>query len=75
MKGTEFMLKIKVQLNNNRGSFAIDALAQTFQGDWDSRSSTESGGIITNVDDDARGWVEEVLEGDDNVESYTIAEQ
>jgi len=39
-------LWVKVELVNNRGSFSVDALAQTFNGDWDSRSSTDNGGII-----------------------------
>jgi hypothetical protein len=66
------MLSIAIEFVNNRGSFPLDALAQTFRGDWDSRSSTEDSGIITNVADDAEEWVKEILAGDDNVASYTI---
>lgn len=69
------MLKISISFHNNRGSFAIDAIATTIGGDWDSRSSTDTFGIITNVDEDNREYAEEILDNDDNVESYTISTQ
>lgn len=69
------MLKIKVEFNSNQGSFALDAIAQTIGGDWSEKSSTDTSGIITNVDADAEQWVKEVLEEDDNVVSYTISAQ
>lgn len=68
------MLTIKISFNDNTGSFALDAIAQTVGGDWDSCSSTNSSGIVTNVDEGNREFVEEILEADDNVESYTIIE-
>ena len=71
------MLKIKVRFigNANQGSFAIDAIATTLGGNWTSRSSTDSSGILTDVDPGTREWVEEILGNDERVESYAITEE
>ncbi len=70
-------MKIKISFygSANQGSFALDAIATTIQGDWDSRSSTDSSGIITDVDPEIEEWVKEVLDDDDNVEFYEISEE
>lgn len=70
-------MKIKIRFygSANQGNFALDAIATTIQGDWDSRSSTDSSGIITDVDPEIEEWVKEVLDDDDNVEFYEISEE
>ena len=67
-------MNIKINFVNdaNRGSFAIDALAQTLGGNWSEKSSTNNGGIITDVDADNQDWTEKVLKSDVRVDSYTI---
>jgi hypothetical protein len=51
----------------NQGSFAIDAIAATVQGDW--TSSTDNSAIITVTDDNAE-YLKELLDQDEKVESY-----
>ena len=51
------MLKVKVEFTSNQGSFALDAIAQTIGGDWSEKSSTDTSGIITNVDADNEEYV------------------
>ena len=67
-------MNIKINFVNdaNRGSFAIDALAQTLGGNWSEKSSTNNGGIVTDVDADNQDWTEKVLKSDVRVDSYTI---
>ena len=67
-------LEVSIEFVDNTGSFAIDALAQTFQGDWDSRSSTSDSGIVVCGADCDEDYAKEILEADDNVVSYSIAE-
>ena len=70
------MLKIKIRFNGNanRGSFAIDSIATTLGGNWSEKSSTDSFGILTDVDSGIRE-VEETLGNDERVESYAITEE
>ena len=60
----------KVYFNDseNRGSFAIDAIATTVQGDW--TSSTDDFAILT-VDTEYAEYAKEILSTDQRVESYT----
>lgn len=51
----------------NQGSFAIDAIATTVQGDW--TSSTDNFAIITVADENAE-YLEEILDQDERIESY-----
>ena len=71
------MLKITIRFNGNanQGSFAIDSIATTLGGNWSEKSSTDSFGILTDVDSGIREWVEETLENDEEVESYAITEE
>ena len=71
------MLKITIEFNGNanQGSFAIDAIATTLDGNWSAKSSTDSFGILTDVDSGIREWVEETLGNDERVESYAITEE
>ena len=71
------MLKIKIRFNGNanQGSFAIDSIATTLGGNWSGKSSTDSSGILTDVDPGTREWVEEILGNDERVESYAITEE
>ena len=71
------MLKIKIRFNGNanQGSFAIDSIATTLGGNWSGKSSTDSFGILTDVDPGTREWVEEILGNDERVESYAITEE
>lgn len=66
------MLRIKINFNDNTGSFAIKTIAEAMEGDWDSRSSTNTSGIVTGIEDNERDFATEILEDDNNVESYTI---
>ena len=70
------MLKITIRFNGNanQGSFAIDAFATTLDGNWSEKSSTDSFGILTDVDSGIRE-VEEILGNDERVESYAITEE
>ena len=65
-------MKIKIEFNNNQGSFALDALATTFGGNWSGKSSTDTSGIITDVPSEDKEWVESVLNEDENVLDFTI---
>ena len=70
------MLKITIRFNGNanQGSFAIDSIATTLGGNWSEKSSTDSFGILTDVDSGIRE-VEETLGNDERVESYAITEE
>ena len=65
------MKNYRIEFHNNTGSFAIDTIATTVQGSWDSRScSTDLEGVdfgsVTVADDNAE-YLEEILSADDNV--------
>lgn len=69
-------MKIKISFvdNGNQGSFALDAIAETLGGNWSGKSSGSGFGIVTDVDPANRQWAEDVLNGDEGVESYSIEE-
>jgi len=70
------MKSYRIEFHNNRGSFAIDAIAHTVQGSWDERScSTDLDGVefgTVIVDDENAEYLEEILDIDKNVIGYTI---
>lgn len=68
------MFKVCVELNDNRGNFAIDALAETLDGTWFENQCTRVSGVIHNVEPDLE-FVTAVLKDDTNVVSYTIKNQ
>ena len=75
--GKENIMKsYRIEFHNNRGSFAIDAIAHTVQGSWDERScSTDLDGVefgTVIVDDENAEYLEEILDIDKNVIGYTI---
>lgn len=69
------MLEIRIEFTNNQGSFALDAIAQTIGGTWSGKSSTETFGIVRDVDEENEAWAKEVLESHEKVESYKITTQ
>ena len=64
------MTTFKVYFNDseNRGSFAIDAIAETVQGDW--KGGTDNFAIL-EVPTENEEYAEEILSGDERVESFT----
>ena len=69
------MKSYRIEFVDNAGSFAIDAISQTVQGSWDSRScSTDLEGVdfgTVLVADENAEYLEEILGADENVISYT----
>lgn len=63
------MKSYKVYFNSgaNHGSFAVDDIAQTVDGDW--TNSTDDFAIIT-IDDGNAEYLEEILSSDERVETY-----
>lgn len=59
--------KIYFKAGANQGSFAIDAIATTVQGDW--TNSTDNFALLT-VDSANAGYTESVLVTDPRVESF-----
>lgn len=70
------MKTYRIEFVDNTGSFAIDAIAQTVNGSWDSRMcSTDVSGVdfgSVEVDDENAEYLEEILDADDNVIGWTV---